>query len=348
MNRAMSLLVATIASVALCGGLTGCKRLKDARKAVEAIQAAGSGTVPTKGRPGSGTTSPEEEKDDALGEKLSGYIDCLNNTSSRVFHSRDRYLSWVANEKTGPSGKERIVYGLYNIEVADQCLQAIEKSKAVSPALPDIDGSATSYKTALTELLPMIKKAADYYDQKNYKDDKFKGGKDMHAPLMAGYDKFANANKTFSEGVLKLNGEIQQRSLARLEKDPSRRFQYLEMKMLAEAKKLVKMTHVKDLASLDPGYQPALDAFDKSVNDLDGYAEKHKDEAGKVMMFSMFLNETKAYLKAAKELARRKREKKDFNKETFSASNPTLVEGHPAQIVEKYNTMIQSSNRLQF
>jgi hypothetical protein len=348
MKRALTVF---LASLALSVAPIGCKRLQEAKKLVDAVQSAASANAPGPGagRQGSSAASPEEEKDQALGDKLDGYINCLNNVSSRVYQSRDRYLSWVANEKTGPSGKERIVYGLYNIETADICAQGIDKSKAAEPALPDVDGAAASYKAALTALVPVIKKAADYYDQKNYKDDKFKGGKDMHGPLMAAFDAFDQSNKTFSAGVTKINEEIQQRSLARLEKDPSRRLQYLEMKALADGKKLVKLTHVKDLASLDvTTYQAGLDAYDKSLGELDTYADQHKDEAAKVMMFSMFMSEAKAYLKSAKDLARRKREKKDFNKEFFSNSNPSMVDGHPAQIVQKYNSMIQASNNLRF
>ena len=66
--------------------------------------------------PGLGLTAiPEVE--------LNGYIAKSNavvgllNTAQRAQDSINRYASWV-NVKTGPTGKERIIYGLYSIGVS--------------------------------------------------------------------------------------------------------------------------------------------------------------------------------------------------------------------------------------
>ena len=42
------------------------------------------------------------------------------------------------------------------------------------------------------------------------------------------------------------------------------------------------------------------------------------------------------------------RDNKDFNKEFFSKSSPTMVDGHPAQVVDTYNRMISDSNNLRY
>ncbi|MGC4091109.1 MAG: hypothetical protein QM756_25185 [Polyangiaceae bacterium] len=65
-------------------------------------------------------------------------------------------------------------------------------------------------------------------------------------------------------------------------------------------------------------------------------------------MLSSMLREERDLLKSGKDLMRRKRDNKDFNKEFFSGSNPKLVEGHPAQVIDKYNTVVRSSNHLRF
>ncbi|MGM5025599.1 DUF3829 domain-containing protein [Tardiphaga sp. 862_B3_N4_1] len=49
-------------------------------------------------------------------EKLNAYVGCVNSLSERTLDSRVRYFSWAP--KSGPTGKERIVYGLYKISVA--------------------------------------------------------------------------------------------------------------------------------------------------------------------------------------------------------------------------------------
>src|SRR5216683_1660780 len=81
--------------------LGGCKRIL--QEAIKARQAAADG--------GAGQKSDEDQ---ALGEKLNGYIrDCLNRYSKSVHSAEERYFSW-ADSKKGPTGKERNVYGVYD------------------------------------------------------------------------------------------------------------------------------------------------------------------------------------------------------------------------------------------
>ncbi len=46
-----------------------------------------------------------------LAQKMNAYVGCINRLSARSYESRDRYFSWAA--KSGPTGKERIIYGTY-------------------------------------------------------------------------------------------------------------------------------------------------------------------------------------------------------------------------------------------
>src|SRR5690606_30085901 len=52
----------------------------------------------------------------ALVKKSNLFISkCFNNYSIRVPDSHSRYVSWIKDPKAGPTGSERIVYGLYQI-----------------------------------------------------------------------------------------------------------------------------------------------------------------------------------------------------------------------------------------
>ena len=323
--------------------LGGCKQIAEAKKAAEALKAAASAVQDAKA-PG---VSSEEEKDAQLGSKLGQYISCMNGTSKRVVDSRNRYLSWV-DEKVGPTGKERNIYGLYDIN-ASTCLPNLERAKAMQPTLPEVDSAAAEYRKALDELDPVVKQAEKYYDQKDYKDDKMAKGKQLHGELMNAFAKFEQVNKGFEDRVTALNDAVNLRQFARLEKDPSRRFQYLSQRSLNEAKALIKLTDIAELKELDlQKYDVALQTYDKALTELEQYAEAHKAETSKAMMFSSYLRSSKDFLKSAKELIRRKRDNKDFNKEFFSKSSPSMVEGHPAQVIEKYNRMIGDSNNLRY
>ncbi len=323
---------------------SGCKQLEEARKAAQAISAAASAVADARA-PG---PSSEEAKDSALGDKLGEYISCMNGTSKRVVDSRNRYLSWVKDEQAGPTGKERNIYGLYDIH-ADTCYPNLDRAKALSPALPEIESAAAEYRKALEELEPVVKQANKYYDQDDYKDDKMAKGKALHPQLMNGFAKFEQVSKGFEERVTTLNDQVLARQLARLEKDPSRRLQYLSQRSLNEAKALIQMIDIAELKELDQQkYDVAVQTYDRTLSELEQHAEANKAEADKVMMFSSYLSGCKTFLKSAKDLLRRKRDNKDFNKEFFSRSSPSMVEGHPAQVIEKFNRMVNDSNRLRY
>lgn len=324
--------------------LGGCKQIDEARKAAEALKAAASAVADAKGP----AISSEEDKDAQLGSKLGEYISCMNGTSKRVIDSRNRYLSWIVDEKVGPTGKERNIYGLYDIN-ASTCLPHLDRAKTMQPSLPEVESAAAEYRKALDALDPLVKQAEKYYDQKDYKDDKMAKGKQLHFELMNAFAKFEQVNKGFEDRVTTLNDAVNTRQFARLEKDPSRRFQYLSQKSLNEAKALIKLTDIAELKELDlQKYDVALQTFDKSLTELEQYAEAHKAETSKAMMFSSYQRSAKDFLKSAKELIRRKRDNKDFNKEFFSKSSPSMVDGHPAQVIEKYNRMIGDSNNLRY
>jgi Protein of unknown function (DUF3829) len=63
--------------------------------------------------------------------KVQPYIACLNRHSERAFASRARYLSWSA--KTGPTGREKIVYGVYTLYEPADCIRSIEEANKLEP-----------------------------------------------------------------------------------------------------------------------------------------------------------------------------------------------------------------------
>ena len=51
----------------------------------------------------------------SLTEKMNAYVGCINRLSERSYESRKRYFSWAA--PSGPTGRERIIYGLSLIHI---------------------------------------------------------------------------------------------------------------------------------------------------------------------------------------------------------------------------------------
>ena len=323
-------------------GLPGCNKLAD--KLVEkAQQQAQKQAATTETKQG----EAEVEKDGELADKLSNYISCLNGATRNVFDSRNRYLEWIKDEKVGPTGKERIVYAPQEIFQADGCIKDLDQAKTKQPPLADIEAAAAAYKTALENVKAEVKAAHGYYSQQDYKDDKFAKAKEMHPKLMASYDAFKAANEPFETKVVALNEEVGKRQLEKISKDPDRALEFRQRTVVNAAKVLVKSAEVKTLAELDAAtYDANLEAYSKTVSELDDYATKNAAEASKVTLFSSFVSDSKDLLKAAKELSRRKRDNKDFAKERAMFAH--TVEGHPAQVIDKFNELVRESNGLRY
>jgi len=329
-----------VISVALAFGalsLGSCKMLTQLKKSGEAATKAADGTQ------GAAAASSADEKDAELSEKLEGYIYCMNYETRSVYRMKDGYLRDVDATK-GPTGKERSIY--VQALTPEACLKRIDEAKAKKPAMADLETAAQKYETTLGALAKLSKTAHDYYDQKNFKDDKFAQGMALHRPLMSALDDFEKADKAFEDMVTTLNDGLQQRRLARLKDDPKAQLEYQIAKSVDEAKKLVHFAEIDSLAKLDAaGFQTALTQYEQTYQAMDGYIDAHPAEAEKVLMLSIFRSASSDYLKAAKELMRRKRDNKDFSKEFGS---PEHIEGHPAQVLSKYNDLLNSSNGLQF
>jgi hypothetical protein len=323
-------------------GLPGCGKLAEKLAEKAAKEAQQQAATPENKDP----AAAEVDKDGQLADKLSHYISCLNGASRNVFDSRNYYTQFMKDEKVGYTGKESHAYGPQEIHQADSCIKDLDEAKKKQPPLADVEAAAQAYRASLEKVTAEVKVANAYYTQGDYKDDKFAKAKQMHPGLMASFDAFKATNETFETKVVALNEEVGKRQLERIAKDPERGLEFRARTLINTAKVLVKSAEAKTLAELDQAKLDAsLEAFSKALTDLDDYSTKNPAETDKVSGFSSLSGDAKYLLKAAKELSRRKRDNKDFTKESGS---PAHIEGHPAQVIDKFNSLVNTSNRMDY
>ena len=131
--------------------------------------------------PAGPTTKPESDPAQETIRKLNAYVGLLNRTL-RAQESLSRYQSWV-NMKTGPTGRERTIYGLYGLYDVRGEIAKAEAATAQPPAMPDLDGAVKSYIAAYQALAPTVTEAEGYYERQDYRADKMEQGKALHAKL---------------------------------------------------------------------------------------------------------------------------------------------------------------------
>lgn len=292
-------------------------------------------------------------EDDKLGSKLQPYIDCINNHSSRVHDSIDYYLGWIEDPKVGPTGKETNIYTPYEISDPQTCVDGVKTAVDAEPDDPDLEAAGTAFADSLVETAAIINEAHKYYDEKNYKDDGFAKGKELHPKLMAAYEKFGEADKKLREIVSTQNDALQERELATVEKEMGKSNLWHNKKVMIVAKKLMNAGDVEVTPELKldmATFEPALEEFEKALDEAQTYAKGHKEETDSVTLYTSFLDSAEQMKKTAKELLRRKRDGSGFTKEELdrvaNGWSFEQIEGSPAKLSKDYNDLVQSSNRL--
>jgi hypothetical protein len=133
--------------------------------------------------PAAAATDADEAGLMATTAKLNAYVAFMNR-SLRAIQSLDRYKSWV-DMKAGPTGREAIIYGLYDVYDTTREAAAATAALTQAPLIPELDAAMRDYIAANAALGPILNEASAYYERKDYKDDKMAGGKALHAKIVA-------------------------------------------------------------------------------------------------------------------------------------------------------------------
>lgn len=226
--------------------------------------------------PGLGLTEiPEPE--------LNGYIAKSNavvgllNTSQRAQDSINRYASWV-NVKTGPTGKERVIYGLYSVGVSST-QSAVNKARQAifdKPAIPPLDTAVQELAEAFEKLVPILNEAEAYYDRKDYLDDGMRGGKELHGKIVPASRAFLAARQKAEVLQTELKDLIDVAQLARIEKTEGKSVRWHSVHTMRLAKKAVDLmpnspkagaNELKEFDTVMAEYGKAVREFDDAVRE---------------------------------------------------------------------------------
>ena len=214
---------------------------------------------------------PELAASQAVVRKLNAYVGLLNRTL-RASESLARYESWV-NMRTGPTGRERIVYGLYSLyDVRGEIAKAKAAAEA-EPRMPELDAAIGPYVAAYETLASIVAQADGYYERADYKVDKMVEGKAIHAKLApagkAFLDERARLEPLFAREKLKSD----EAELALIEKREGRKARWVVANVMLHARPVVELLprDAKPVVDL-PAFDAALAAYASAVKSMDEYA----------------------------------------------------------------------------
>ncbi len=275
-----------------------------------------------------GPAAAQGQTPPTLTQKLNAYVGCLNRLSARAFDSRARYFSWAA--KSGPTGKERIIYGLYTIYDTSDCQKNVEKANALEPRDAELEAAATAYADAASKLEPLLKEADDYYK-----------GKALHPRLVAARDAFGAADQKLRGEVETINNRRALQKLATIEQSEGRKTLYYVEALMIHAKRVMR---AQDTA------KPDLAALTQAINDYEETIKgAERASAAGPKIGSLFMSNAKSYLVTAKQLMRRLRDHVPYSagdKMMLSnAGSGWMVEGSPPRLMRDYNQLVDAYNR---
>jgi hypothetical protein len=338
-------LITTIIALSLLLSVSlGCRAITERLKEnAQGTNTSGNQDGPTSignTQPGSSSSAQGD-----LTEKANLYISkCVNTYSSSVMSSYQRYTSWLKDKNAGPTGRETLVYGLYEVRGdGTDCETAVREANEAAPDIPTAEQSADKYVIALKEAAKQIQSVYAYYDQEDYKDDGFAKGKASHAALIAAFEAFDTANKDFSLEVDKIEDEVAANRLEEYRDDPSKKFAFAVTDFNIKAKKALVYASRTEYSSL------SADTLQTHVDQLEPAITEMKNAGTDKSMSSSYMDGGEKFVKAVKELMRRVRDKKPFNSTEASwlgTGAGWMVEGSPDKVVHEYNSLIRSRSFL--
>lgn len=297
---------------------------------------------------GGAITSPSlaQDADTATGKKLDAAIACLNRLSERAYDSRGRYVDW-AGDKPQMKKKPRNVLGLYTIYETEDCAKGVSEAAAATPNNAPLEEASAAYVKSVQALEPLLKEADDYYEQENYKDDKFAKGKEMHGKLLAAWDDFSASDAKLREVVEVIGDERQTAELALVEKEEGRAAKFHVMNTFLHAKALVRAETSGDMDKMDLAkVNDLLSKYETAVKDLETFAEGQQSGG----IDSFYISSAKDVLVTAKGLMRRVRDKTGFDDgEQMMLSQPGagwMIEGSQPRLIKDFNQLVDNYNRM--
>jgi hypothetical protein len=291
---------------------------------------------------GSGCSKKAQGSDEKSGAGPAGaaapalglYVQCFNEVEHRVHDSWKSYVEWV-DPKVGPTGKEKMIDGIRQIDdyQTGKCLENIAQALAAGGTGTLVEPTR-AYQTALTALLPIVKETKEYYEHKDYKDDGFAKGKQLHAKLIPAFEAWNTANVAMRTTWDGQHRAQRAQDLATLEKKLGRKSEeFVSAQVMMKAEELIEtVTSSKDPQVL----QNAIAAYQTAFDEMNGFFGPALTASTDTDRY-VFKRDADELLIQTKEAAR-----------VLKSSKPLPAEGDgsEAKLMEEYNDLVEQSNSI--
>lgn len=211
---------------------------------------------------------------------INTYIDCINRHSGRIYQSYNRYHSWLDDPKVPPTGNERIVYGLYDIYDTDEHLRELKTINKPALKLGSLGVAGEEYTTALSNLVPLVEDAYEYYDMKDYQSDDFKKAKEFHAPLVYAFKKYIETDRKLRKEIEKIQQEVKPQVFEIVNNNPEYELYAKNLEIADIATTIFQLMETTPIEELKDNtkFKKQKEVFEKKYKEIQAFAKYNKDK----------------------------------------------------------------------
>ena len=310
--------------------------------------------LPASLQPGASGDPAMSQADQQLEAKLQPFIRCINGVDRELDGVQGRYRSELEYIRLTLAGKEPMmppnIGGLRlnlngyreDSNPAEDCAAGLERASIQPPAIPDLDQAGQDYARALRAMLPLFADAQPYYQQKDWKDDRFAKGAALDArlrPVLADAGRAGSAMRAALRG--QENG-LRTRQLAALEARSGRNARWQGLNVMLRAREMEdEIGRQAQSGSFSAkALQLGIEQLSSAWDEANGYAQGHSDKlsqgtASQRPIWDRIGAPASSYLATVKEL-RRAVEAGD--------RKPDAVRSGYDATVQDFNTLVDAFN----
>lgn len=264
-----------------------------------------------------------------LEKVLPHYFENLGGGEQPVMQKDSGYkmLSFSANSRNRTN----------KTEVFEKSLSYADKE----PAFPTVDPIVIRMKPVINELMAALTEAYNYYDAKDYVDDNFAKGKELHTRIRQAAAELYPMRDEFKWAMNNLDTELRKVHLENY-KDDKQSIDYTRLKFVVDAEALSAELARQGLTAANVldldmnAFKPKYDVFVENFRVL---TQQYQDISAKNSMdkykYEKFVEAAKEVKAAASEIVER------VNKKEKVKNNENKAE-HPSGTPEKFSSKVAS------
>jgi hypothetical protein len=291
---------------------------------------------------------PKEAQPIALGlNKNNHYVECYNGFEKSRKHAVKRYFSWVKDPKQGPTGKERHVYGIHKILQFDRCRNGVNEASKISVEMKELNELGKLMETYLgagEKMVALVEKMHRYYEDEDYKDDKFAKGNKLHQEFMKHLSEINPLAQRFQQLLMHVEDKLGKQRMEYYQKNYGEKVRYLLMKTQVEAKRFVEIVQKeKDAEKVRKTLDDLIDTHKTLADYIDKNEKEVKDSVGQGSTLKRFVSGSwelitkgKIYSRALSKAAKNPKNIDKFLRNAFGGR----IRGKGSEVLRIYNDRI--------